>query len=421
MVGRVLVVNATAQAVNHLACRLALDGDLLKYIRVYANQGRFWERALEQIPGIDRIYARTFGRRSLPAPLLGGRLHAAGIMADFASALAGRLGPAGQSLARAMTLRFAQRIEKVGARYAPQAGMVVASYLVALTPFQQTAGLKVLHYPIAHHRYIRRFSEEEAEREPAFAMTLPDWKRVPEAEEAKLDAECELADRILVGSTFARDSFISEGIPEEKLIVVPYGVDVERFSPPAPDAGRRNGLRVLFVGQIGQRKGISYLLRAYERFYSPGASLTLVGNFYGDSEPFRPYRHLFKHIPNVPQIQLAELYRQADVFVFPTLIEGMGLVFLEAMASGLPVIVTPNGPGDIVRNGVDGFVVPPRDVDAIVDCLEYLRANPEIRKQMGRNARERASRFTWDAYSTRAVGELANLLEVGGLAQSSLA
>jgi glycosyltransferase involved in cell wall biosynthesis len=65
--------------------------------------------------------------------------------------------------------------------------------------------------------------------------------------------------------------------------------------------------------------------------------------------------------------------------------------------------------------------VPPRDVDVIVDRLEYLRANPEIRKQMGRNAREQASRFTWNVYSTRAVGELANLLEVGGLAQSSLA
>ena len=86
------------------------------------------------------------------------------------------------------------------------------------------------------------------------------------------------------------------------------------------------------------------------------------------------------------------------MFVFPSLLEGMGLVVLEAMASGLPVITTPNGPGDLVRDGVDGFVVPIRDVDAIVEKLEYLRAHPEDRLRMGQNARERAKEFTWEQY-----------------------
>jgi len=115
---------------------------------------------------------------------------------------------------------------------------------------------------------------------------------------------------------------------------------------------------------------------------------------------------LFHHIPNVPRIMLAEIYRWADVFVFPTLIEGMGLVVLEAMASGIPVIVTPNGPGDVVREGVDGYVVPIRDVDAIADRLDYLRANPEARMQMGANARERALEFTWEAYGRNVLREL---------------
>jgi glycosyltransferase involved in cell wall biosynthesis len=158
----------------------------------------------------------------------------------------------------------------------------------------------------------------------------------------------------------------------------------------------------LFVGQIGQRKGISYLLKAYDLFRGSGTSLTLVGNFYGSQEPLRRYRKLFQHVSNVPRERLADFYRRADVFVFPSLLEGMGLVVLEAMASGLPVIVTPNGPGDIVRDGVDGFVVPTRDVDAIADRLDYFQANPEVRKQMGVNARERALEFTWEAYGQKA-------------------
>jgi glycosyltransferase involved in cell wall biosynthesis len=119
----------------------------------------------------------------------------------------------------------------------------------------------------------------------------------------------------------------------------------------------------------------------------------------------------------VPRVELREIYRQADVFVFPTLVEGMGIVVLEAMASGLPVITTPNGPGDIVRDGVDGFLVPPRDVDAIVERLERLRADPQLRQEMARNARIRAQEFTWDAYRKKTVVALRGWLD-GVQAQS---
>ena len=146
--------------------------------------------------------------------------------------------------------------------------------------------------------------------------------------------------------------------------MIPYGADAARFSPghrdeqetAADDAAR--GLHVLFVGQLSQRKGLSYLLRAYDAFRGPGTQLTLVGAYYGETGALAPYRDTFRHIPHLPQSDLAGLYRQADVFVFPTLIEGLGMVVLEAMATGLPVITTPNGPADVVRDGIDGFVVP---------------------------------------------------------------
>jgi glycosyltransferase involved in cell wall biosynthesis len=148
------------------------------------------------------------------------------------------------------------------------------------------------------------------------------------------------------------------------------------------------------------------LLRGYEAFRDPSTQLTLVGSHAADPSSLGSYRDLFRHVPHVTQQQLADLYRQADVFVFPTLLEGLGLVVLEAMASGLPVITTASGPSDVVRDGVDGFVVPIRDSVAIAERLDFLRNRPEVRLAMGRNARERALQFTWSAYREKAAGFL---------------
>lgn len=409
----IMVINYTAPEVNHLAAGLAEAGLLSAYVRPYANQGRTWEQALSAIPGMGAWYRRTFGRRRMPDGLLPKHIQETAVAADLLGAAIRHLPtPRGKDAAEWLHWSIQKQIAQRGARLAMDAKVVVASYTVAEPAFRRTQGIRVLNYPIAHHRYIQRFVAEEAQREPEFAGTLPDWNAVPPWVEPQLDAECALADIILVGSSFARDSFVAEGVPAEKLTVVPYGADVSAFVP-AQDEVRQTAaqaFRLLFVGQIGQRKGISYLLRAYDEFRGPGTKLTLVGSFYGRADSLDPYRYLFEHIPHIPQAELAKHYRDADVFVFPTLIEGLGMVVLEAMASGLPVITTPNGPGDIVRDGIDGFVVPIRDTGAIVEKLEYLRANPDRRREMGHNARQRALEYTWRAYQERAVQTLQQLL-----------
>lgn len=411
----ILVVNFSAPEVNYLAAALAKSGDLGTYLRPYANKRRVWERGLEQIPGLSKIYRYTLGRRRLPSGLAPSCVREVAVLADFLVASASRLGnlgiPFAEKVSSVLQYDLQKQLGRAGGHHAPGASAVVASYLVALPAFRACAGHRVLNYPTVHHNYLKKSDAEESEREPAFASMLPDWSAVPAWVETHLDAECDLANRILVGSSFARDSFIGEGIPADKLTVVPYGVELSLFSPQSAGIHAGDDFRVLFVGQIGQRKGISYLLKAYDRFRGNGTSLTLVGNFCGSEEPLMRYRKIFQHIPNVPRARLADIYRRADVFVFPTLIEGLGLVVLEAMASGLPVIVTPNGPGDIVRDGIDGFVIPIRDVDAIVDRLEYLRANPQVRNEMGRNARERALTFTWDAYQARVIEALNEMLK----------
>ena len=142
-------------------------------------------------------------------------------------------GVTSKRLADSLHWSVQQRVAAAGAREAAGAEAVVASYVVAQEAFERADGKRILNYPIAHHRYIQKFVAEEAAREPEFASTLPDWSKVPHWVEPRLDRECDLADFILVGSTFARDSFVAEGIPPEKLVVIPYGADVSRFAPAA--------------------------------------------------------------------------------------------------------------------------------------------------------------------------------------------
>jgi glycosyltransferase involved in cell wall biosynthesis len=98
------------------------------------------------------------------------------------------------------------------------------------------------------------------------------------------------------------------------------------------------------------------------------------------------------HVPDP-----VSLYQQADVFAFPTIEEGSALVIYEALACGLPVITTPNA-GSVVRDEIEGFLLPMRDVDGMAGRLERLRADAQLRHDMGNAARRRAEGFTWRAY-----------------------
>lgn len=404
---RILVINSSFLEVNQLAAALAEHDLLSYYIRLYANLGRVWERGIAKFPGVGKTYSRTFGRRIMPEPLSRANVKEVAVCLDMAMALHSRLPIKYQwyrALRRKLTYRINDVIAKSSAKSLSDEHMVVASWGCALPVFEKAVPrgtIRVLNYPLAHHAFTQRYLSEEAELEPAFRNTLNGHNR-PHWQTERLDREIELADHILVGSSFVKDSFVAEGVPGHKLVVIPYGVNTEFFKSPGKQKCS-DRFNIVFVGQLTQRKGLSYLLRAYKRFHGPKTSLTLIGKIQGDGAELELWRHLFRHVPHVPRSELAGLFQQADVFVFPTLVEGMPLVVLEAMASGLPVITTPNGPGDIVRDGVDGFIVPPRNVDAIVQRLQQLRDNPDLRAWMAYNARARSQEFTWERYRNMAV------------------
>lgn len=415
---RTLVINFNSPELNQLALALVGEGALGAYVRPYLNKGRGWERALSALPLLGNAYNGTFGRRRVADHRLADLTHEAGVLPDLLAAAIGRLkmlpAETRHHWAHRLYMSVREGVSAEGCRHLTDAACVVGYEGFALPAFEKAAALGgrslVLNYPVAHHRQRRRVRLEENEREPEFAVTWPDFDDWPAGHEDRLDEEIRQADAVLVGSTYAADSFVAEGIARSKMRVVPYGVDLLTFTPGTSEPPTQDGrFRVIYAGQLTQRKGISYLLRGYRKFARSDSQLTLVGSVVGSDAPLRPYADSFEHVAHQTRPALAAMYRRSDVFVFPTLIEGMPLVVLEAMACGLPVIVTANGPADIVRDGIDGFVIPERDSDAVCDRLQRLYRDPELRVEMGRRAAQRAHDFSWSAYALRARSVLSDL------------
>ena len=222
--------------------------------------------------------------------------------------------------------------------------------------------------------------------------------------------EYEKADYISIPSSFVRMTFLENGIPESKLIHVPYGVDLSHFrQTPKND----NVFRVVFAGGMSLRKGVHYLLQAFSELNLPNSELLLIGSMNDEMKPFfEKYDGKFKWLGHIPQKELYKYYSEGSVFAIASIEEGLAMVQPQAMACGLPVICTTNTGGeDIVRDGIDGFVIPIRDVEALREKILYFYENPDKRAEMAESAKKRVSSgFTWDDYGKKIISAYENIL-----------
>ncbi|MBI3763884.1 MAG: glycosyltransferase family 4 protein [Chloroflexi bacterium] len=253
-----------------------------------------------------------------------------------------------------------------------------------------------------HPAYVDRLLEDEYAR---WGWRLPSSHRWLLRKQVQEFVE---ADYVMVPSDYVWRTMVREGVPESKLVRVHLGFDPGRFTP--PDAPRDDGVfRVIYVGALSLQKGLPYLLEAWRRLNLPRSELLFVGNVSADANAFLPkYAGLFRHVRFVPHEKLPAYYHNASVFVLPSLQDGFGMVVYEAAACGLPVIITENV-GATVRDGVDGFVVPIRDAEALAAKLLYLYEHPAERRAMGQSAREYLSRYTWSAYHAELAEHYRNL------------
>jgi glycosyltransferase involved in cell wall biosynthesis len=221
---------------------------------------------------------------------------------------------------------------------------------------------------------------EEAERWPGWEgipghMSRNYWDRVK--------AEWAVADLVLVNSNWSRDALVQQGVPITKIIVVPLAIDLAQdhaLTPINPDGP----LKVLWLGSVILRKGIQYLVEAARKLQNHRVEFLLAGPIGVSELAIKSFPANIKVLGRVTRDQLSHHYRQAHLFVLPTLSDGFAITQLEAMAHGLPVVTTPNC-GNVVTDGFDGFIVPARDSQALADAIARLNDNRSLLSYMSGN------------------------------------
>jgi glycosyltransferase involved in cell wall biosynthesis len=268
-------------------------------------------------------------------------------------------------------------------------------------------GIKTIYELTSSYWYwVRDLLTQEAERSPEFAGLLPNLVDSASHLEWK-DEELALADYVFVASEHVRRT-LAGAVPEEKIRVVHYGAPaIRRRERIATDPAQP--LRVLFVGVLVQHKGIGYLLDAIDRLGSQ-VELTLVGRRFRANTRVDEACRRWRWFETLPHSRVMDVMMESDVLLLPSLGEGFGLVVTEALACGLPVIVTPNvGASDLVHDGREGFVVPAGSADLIAERLHTLHHDRELLAAMSRNAHATAAEKSWELYRSNfaeAVGAI---------------
>jgi glycosyltransferase involved in cell wall biosynthesis len=207
--------------------------------------------------------------------------------------------------------------------------------------------------------------------------------------------EYELADYITIASELQRQTFVERGVPSSKLLYAPLGIDTGRFRPAGPEIPRREPgepFRIVQVGQITLRKGFLYLLEAVRRLKDPEIEIILFGGigWRAIRQTVEAYRRAGLHVRQLSGDPLPVL-REAHLCVHASVEDGFGLAPLEAMAAGLPVIVTEQtGMKDLIENGKDGMIVPSRDSERLAEAVASVKRDEDARRAMGAAAAAKA-------------------------------
>ena len=280
------------------------------------------------------------------------------------------------------------------------ADIVIVSGLHTLKKAKKFGAITIGERGSSHILYQNKILKEEYEK---FGVKIkPFMLPHPNIIEDELKSYEEV-DYISVPSSFVRRTFLEYGISENKIIQVPYGVELTSFKQLSKED---DVFRVIFCGGMSLRKGVHYLLQAFSELNLPNSELLLIGSITDEIRTFfKKYEGKFRRIGHIPQNELYKYYSQGSVFVMPSIEEGLSMVQLQAMACGLPLICTTNTGGeDIIEEGRSGFIIPIRNIEKLKEKLLYLYENPEICRQMGQSAKERVSNgFTWDDYGNKMI------------------
>jgi glycosyltransferase involved in cell wall biosynthesis len=333
---------------------------------------------------------------------------------DLALAVENRAGARSPSLRRSVarwrTCRFDRIVADAIDRHRPAAALVFSDVGTEYAlPLCQRLGipstLSMVHGDVREEREV--VEREAAESPDFFPLYLGDGQ-LDRAElnwlhERRL-RDIERADRILVPSEHIAQTLARHCTARDRISVIPYAADTARFRP-LPEKRHDEPCTFLFAGGITQRKGIKYLLEAWRLIRRPGWTLQLLGGLPSRLGPLEAYLGEVDHLGRVAHAEMPAKMARADVFVFPSLFEGSAVVTYEALACGLPSIVTQES-GSVARDGLDGLVVPSGDIESLAKAMERLGTDPALRESMAISARSRALAFGWDRYHASLIEAL---------------
>lgn len=263
-----------------------------------------------------------------------------------------------------------------------------------------------------HPASVRAILQQELARHPECRTSLKkEWElALTQKDFSRLIEETKMPDHWLVASSFTKQTLVENGVPGERVRVIPYGTDLQRFSPGTRKPA--HPLRLLFCGTICQRKGIAYLLEALDLLPCGSAELTVCGRIVDDLSVFQNRRVPARVRPFLTSGELLDAYRSSDVFVLPSLAEGFGHVLLEAMACGLPIIsTTRTAAPDLICHGQQGFVTEPGNAGELARCIEHFLRDPSCVTTMGEAARKRAEYFTWERFRSQLAATVRGILQ----------
>lgn len=208
--------------------------------------------------------------------------------------------------------------------------------------------------------------------------------------------EYELADQIIVPSEYVKKSFIENGIDEKKLMKIPFGLNISKFTKQKRECEK---FKIIFVGGITIRKGIGYLIEAIINLKKIiDVELWLVGSI----DPFystKNYPDFINFIGHIDKNKLSWYYSQCDIFCHPSLEEGLSSTILEAMSVGLPIICTENSGGAEIINQDSGFIVPAKSPEAISQIIKELYFDKEKLALMSKAAKQTSiNNFNWSNF-----------------------
>ena len=362
---------------------------------------------------------RTFRRRYEPAldPRLVRRLGPWGWIAAGTAALI-------QGRAASWTVRqgnrdFGQRVVRLLER--EPVDIVWAYDTAALDVFRwaKRRGIYcVLDRTIAHSATANAAMTAEYVRHPEFFLVpfTPKSKRDLDEEQEEL----ELADIVLTGSQFCAGTLIENGSPATKVKVLPYGFDERLFSAARPlrPSPHSKPINFLFAGGVGARKGVPYLLKAFNEIPSDRATLTLAGQLAMPRAKLEKFRTKVSYVSHLDRPHLTEYFNRADCFIFPSLLEGSALVLREIYGAGLGAIHTRSA-GEGVGDGRNGLVFEAPSVAGIVEAVERTLADRDCLTRWQTESWAMRSRCTWRVYRAGVRGIL-DAVATGDMAQPFL-